>query len=159
MNRPLALQNGAIAELPPGSLLECLCQGEGVELENRTPFTIPYLSPVIVGYGAGAGGMVLAQANSAALCLCVAIVTKDCLPGRTAVAQFAGILEGTAPHWESIAQSPSGLLAGRSYWLSSTTAGKITDSPPTAQGEYLVEIGRALSPTRLFLSPQFPIGL
>lgn len=78
--------------------------------------------------------------------------------GGTTRVQFAGPLTLTLAQWSAILGSslgpgPSvnaGLEPHTEYYLS-TTAGQITDTPPSTPGEFVVPVGRALSAQTLLI--------
>ena len=50
----------------------------------------------------------------------------------------------------------SGLTRGSDYYLSGSSAGGITTTPPNASGQYLVRVGRASSTTQLIVKIEAP---
>lgn len=62
-----------------------------------------------------------------------------------------GILKATTTQWDAVAGTTGGLTAGTYYFLSPTTAGNITSTPPTTAGQYNVCLGVAISTTELKL--------
>ena len=52
-----------------------------------------------------------------------------------------------------------GLTAGDSYYLSSSTAGEVTNTAPTTSGEYVVPLGIALSTTEMAINIQVRVLL
>jgi hypothetical protein len=159
MTRPLILVNAVPTPLPADRTLDALCKGLGLELVNNGALTLPQLSPVAAGYGGGVGGMVLARASSHATTFCCGILLEDTPPFASGIIQQTGIVEGTEAFWSVIANSLHGLISGETYWLSPAIAGRITSTPPNHFGDYVVKIGRALSPTLLLLDITPPIGL
>jgi hypothetical protein len=51
----------------------------------------------------------------------------------------------------------SGLTRGSDYYLSGTSAGGVTTTPPSGSGKYLVRIGRASSTTQLIVKIEAPM--
>ena len=51
----------------------------------------------------------------------------------------------------------SGLTRGSDYYLSDSSSGGITTTPPTASGNYLVRVGTASSTTQLIVKIEAPI--
>ena len=54
--------------------------------------------------------------------------------------------------------SSSGLTTGSNYYLSATTSGSITATPPSGSGKYLVRVGRASSTAQLIVKIEAPMG-
>jgi hypothetical protein len=71
----------------------------------------------------------------------------------------SGILVATTAQWDAVAGTTGGLVAGTYYFLSPTTAGKLTSTPPTTVGQVNVLVGIALSTTELELELTAPILL
>ena len=51
----------------------------------------------------------------------------------------------------------SGLTVGADYYLSDSSAGGITTTPPTGSGKYLVRVGRASSTSQLIVKLEAPM--
>ena len=51
----------------------------------------------------------------------------------------------------------SGLTVGADYYLSNSSSGGITTTPPSGSGEYLVRVGRASSTTQLIVKIEAPM--
>ena len=51
----------------------------------------------------------------------------------------------------------SGLTVGADYYLSDSSAGGITTTPPTGSGKYLVRIGKASSTSQLIVKLEAPM--
>ena len=112
-----------------------------------------------VVFSSGADAVNKAQAN--------AIGTKDVLGlALTAVAAAAsgivqtnGIVALTTAQWDAIAGTTGGLTFNTRYFLSPAQPGLMTATVPTTVGQYVAEIGRALSTTELRVEPTTPILL
>ena len=52
----------------------------------------------------------------------------------------------------------SGLTVAADYYLSDSSAGGITTTPPTGSGKYLVRVGRASSTSQLIVKIEAPMG-
>lgn len=61
-------------------------------------------------------------------------------------------------HFDGTNTQLSGLTPGAVYYLA-TTAGQITDTPPSGSGNVVQRVGRALSATELSFEPGQPITL
>jgi len=64
-----------------------------------------------------------------------------------------------AVYFESINNQLAGLTLGQTYWLSDTTAGAVTSTPPADPTEIVQELGVAVSATELAVEIGKPILL
>ena len=72
--------------------------------------------------------------------------------------KMEGLLELT--DWTNATENgASTLSAGSFYYLSSSNPGKITTTPPSGAGNFVVQVGFAQSTTKLNLQIQPPIKL
>ena len=82
-------------------------------------------------------------------------------PGKAAdgfvIAAVSSGATGTA-YFEGTNTQLSGLTPGAPYYLS-TTAGGVTTTPPSATGQVVQYVGKALSATELSFEPAQPINL
>jgi len=88
-----------------------------------------------------------ARANAAGTVEVVGLSAAAVGSGATGPVKTNGVLTLTDAEWQARNEGGSSLVAGTVYYLSIATAGKITTTPPTGVGEYLVKIGTALSVT------------
>jgi hypothetical protein len=83
-----------------------------------------------------------ALATTATLSNAVGIAITTAASGAPVTVQITGVVE--SPGW--------GLTAPGIYYLSTTTPGGITLTAPTTVGQYVVQIGKALSADKLALN-------
>ncbi len=97
-------------------------------------------------YITAAGHAELAQANGAGTVGAVGLAAENADAG----ASLQYLTEGkiTRTDWTSVAGTAT-LSAGARYYLSATTAGRITVTAPTTVGQYVLKVGRAISTTVL----------
>jgi hypothetical protein len=70
----------------------------------------------------------------------------------------AGELTLTTAEWDAIVTGESGgLTTGSYYYLSGATAGFLTTEPPVPDGQWVLKIGLALSPTTMLVQIGTPI--
>jgi hypothetical protein len=62
---------------------------------------------------------------------------------------ISGVLSATTAQWDAVAGTTGGLTAGTLYYLSSATSGQMTATAPSTTGQYVVQMGIALSTTEL----------
>lgn len=138
----------------------CLCIAEEVGGgSEESMYTAETDSPVVVGtpvYLTGAGHIELARANAAGTAPVIGVANE----AASTSAQAEYITEGkvTKTDWSAVAGTTT-LTVGATYYLSPTTAGRITSTAPIAVGEYVVKVGRATSPLVLDLEIESPIKL
>jgi hypothetical protein len=123
-------------------------------LTNDNAGTIVIGQPVYVKSN---GNIDLAQADDANTAQVIGLVFDDAIPstGLGAVA-VGGALTATTAEWDIVAGTTGGLTPGAIYYLS--VAGKLTETPPSSIGEYVTQVGYAISPTVLIIEIE-PISL
>jgi hypothetical protein len=62
-----------------------------------------------------------------------------------------GVLEGTTGDWDTVTGGTGGLVAGDVYWLDPDNLGRITNTAPTTDGDYVVPLGEAVSTTEFII--------
>jgi hypothetical protein len=105
-----------------------------------------------VCYISAGNTMRLAQANALATSNVEALVYAASI-ANGASGQFAtdGLLTATTGEWDAITGQTGGLTPGATYFLSAATAGGLTVTAPTTQGQCVVQIGTAHSATDLMI--------
>jgi hypothetical protein len=68
-------------------------------------------------------------------------------------------LTATTGEWDTVTGGSGGLTAGAQYYLSDTTAGRLTTTPPSTTGRYVVNVGRALSTTVMLINQNQIVAL
>jgi len=129
-----------------------------------TPETIDYHSAeadstIIIGnplYLTGAGHVNSARANAAGTTQVVGLSITDTSPTFTCNYLTEGRIERS--DWTDITGVAT-LSAGVTYFLDPSIAGRITSTAPTAAGQYVVRIGRAVNTTTLDIEIELPILL
>lgn len=100
-----------------------------------------------------------AQANAAGTKDVFGLATTAINSAATGVVQANGILTLTTGQWDAVAGTTGGLTANTVYFLSSATAGLLTSTPPSTVGQYVCEVGIAVSTTDLLIGTRSPILL
>lgn len=138
----------------------CVCIPEVVE-SGSTDNVYSAESDATVALGAplyltGAGHVDLAQANASGTTQVVGLANE----AGTPTVSVDYITEGkiTKSDWSGVAGTAT-LTVGAIYYLSATTAGRITTTAPTTGGQYVVKVGRATSATVLDVEIESPIRL
>lgn len=150
--RPLVLNSGEIQQIRSPDLLidpydepydhNQLCTiSQTVAIGNACCFVGGLFS------GLPVTDLAKADASTTAFAVCLAAMSMSLGAGTSAIFQFYGIMSGL-----------SGLSVGP-YFLSATTAGAMTPTPPSTAGQYIVKLGFAISSTKFFINIQRPILL
>jgi hypothetical protein len=79
--------------------------------------------------------------------------------GATGPVRSGGVLAATTAQWDAVAGTTGGMARGTYYYLDPATAGKLTATAPSTAGQFVVEVGLALSTTELLIRPRPPILL
>lgn len=104
-----------------------------------------------VVYAPAAGSVKLATANAAGTKDAIGLVAATSIASAVAgPVATSGVVTATATQWDAVTGQTGGLTFGARYYLSNTTAGALTTSPPTSG--YVVQVGIALSTTKLSLN-------
>lgn len=131
-------------------------------LANANVASIPPGSPV---YCSAPGSIDLAKADATAECLGLAWLPSPTSPpvaippGSAGLAQEVDSLLLTTDQWDTVTGGSGGLTPRTRYYVSATTAGKLTAVAPSSSGQFMVSVGTALTTTLMRLRVQPPIGL
>lgn len=144
VKKPLVITNGQIEQLQSG---DSIASPELISMTNANAGSMVIGNPVFCSV---AGSVDKARANTAnasnviGFCADVSVST-----GNPAAIQLDGVLAATTGQWDAVAGTSGGLAAGTIYYLSESTAGAITSTAPSTTGQYVVELGIAISTTEL----------
>lgn len=158
LRKPLVIISGQVQQLSSSDTLDAV-----VSEVDIVALTNANASAAVIGtpaYVSAAGSFNLARANASGTVEVLGLVKDTSVAAAASGSiQTDGILTATTAQWDIITGGTGGLTAGSVYFLSSTTAGKLTLTAPTSSGEYVTRIGRALSTTQLDISISPPILL
>lgn len=110
-------------------------------------------------YTSGADAVNKAQANASGTKDVLGLATAAISSSASGTIQTNGIVALTTTQWDAVAGTTGGLAPNAIYFLDPATAGKITATPPTTAGQYVCEVGRALSTTEFLIDIRSPILL
>jgi hypothetical protein len=145
LRKPLVQVAGQIQQLQAGDSLDI--EAETINQTNDEAGAIVVGTPV---YSDAADGVKKAQANASATKDVLGLVAAVSIAnGASGAIALDGILVATTAQWDVVAGTTGGLTFKTRYYLDPATAGKITATPPSTVGQYIVEIGIALSTTEL----------
>lgn len=155
IKKPLVLgSNGEIEQLQPG---DSIVAGSTTQSFSATNSNTGAITIGQVVYVDGAGSVNLAKADNETTAKAIGLVEDASIATLdTGMILTDGTL--TSSDWTSVTGSAI-LTPGSVYFLSDTTAGQITTTPPTLSGSFVVRIGTAISTTTLEVSISRPIKL
>ncbi len=156
--KALVMNNGKIEQIQVGDTLDAAVS----EVDIAT-LTNNNVGAIVIGnvvYTDAAGGVDKAQADSISTAEIVGLV-RDASIGAAASGEIQtdGVLVATTVQWDAVADTTGGLTAGAVYYLSPTLAGELTSTAPTAVGQVVIRIGKAISTTDLEISISEPVLL
>lgn len=97
-----------------------------------------------------------AQANTAPRARAIGLTATPSTAGEPVRTQFCGPLDLTADQWDQVTDDTGGLVAGATYFLSSATPGKLTRTPPSTPGTFVVKLGVGLGPRSMMVQVSAP---
>lgn len=144
IKKPLVLTNGQIEQLQTGDTLQ---NAESLQLTNGNAGSLVIGSPVYISAN---DTVDKAQANAVGTVNVIGLVSDTSIStGVVGGVQTDGVLAATTGQWDAVAGTTGGLTKDVTYFLDDTTAGKITSTPPTIAGKFVIKIGIAISTTEL----------
>lgn len=153
VKKPIVITNGQLERLQPGDRLDL---GNTTTRNNNSGGAIVIGQPVyITGTNAD-----LAQANAQST-IRVAGLVLDTSVAAASPAEILtdGILTATTTEWDAVTGETGGLTAGADYFLDPANPGQLTQTAPSAAGEFVVRVGHALSTTEFEIEVQQPVKL
>lgn len=137
-------------------LTEALASETGTTLTNNNAGAIVIGTPV---YNDGTG-VDKAKADASDTSIVLGLVGDTSIASAASGSvQFIGVLDATTAQWDAVTGESGGLAAGSVYYLDAGTAGRLTTTAPIDVGEYVTEIGEAVSATKMKLAIKRPIEL
>lgn len=157
-HRPLVYIAGKTYRLPAGDTLDApASEVDVVSLTNAAATALVIGTPV---YVSGANACQPARANASGTADVIGFIRDGSVAAAgSATVQTDGILTATTAEWDAVAGTTGGLTPNADYYLSSTTAGKITSTSPDSTGTISVRVGKAIAPTILEISIRSPVYL
>jgi hypothetical protein len=155
IRKPLVINAGQVEQLQAGDTLD--------DRSSQISQTNDEAGAIVIGnavYNDANDGVKKAQSNAAGTKNVLGLVSDVTVAtGQPAAIITAGVLSATTAQWDTVAGTSGGLTRDTIYYLDPATAGKITATAPTTVGQYVVEIGKALSTTELNIRIQKDILL
>lgn len=147
IQKPLVIISGQIQQIPAGDTLSAgAVEVDVIAKLNANVGAIVIGTPV---YPSSATAVDKAGAGAVGTKKVLGLVQSSSITsGASGFIQTDGILTATTGQWDAVAGTTGGLAVGATYYLSAT-AGLLTATAPSASGNYVCEVGIALSPTEL----------
>jgi hypothetical protein len=153
LKKPLVIEAGQISQLQAGDVLDAAVAGG-----DRVNQTNDEATPIVIGmavYNDANDGVKKAQANAASTQRLLGLVAQTSIAAAaTGTIILNGVLSATTAQWDAVTGDVGGLGFGTHYYLSPATAGFLTSTAPTVVGQYVLQVGRALSTTELMVEIQ-----
>jgi hypothetical protein len=159
LRKPLVLVAGQLQQLQAGDTLDApQSGGDQMVLTNGEAGVVVIGAPV---YMFGNDSFKKAQANASATKDVIGLVAKSpsIAGSATGPVTVGGPLTATTAEWDAVAGTTGGLTANTRYYLDPATSAKITATAPSTAGQYVVEVGLALSTTELKVDIKQPVLL
>ena len=158
LRKPLVLNSGQIQQLQSTDTLSAPQSGGDVVIQtNDEASPIVICTPV---YNDADDGVKKAKADAIGTKSAIGLVYDSSITnGVSGAIQVNGIVSATTGQWDAVFGTTGGLAFGTRYYLSAATAGLGTSTAPSAVGQYVLELGIAISTTELLLTMNQPILL
>ncbi len=151
IRKPLVIVGGQIEQLQSGDTLQ--------EVEQLQLTADAALIAAQVVYASAADHVNKAKADSATTAKPIGLTTGAISNGAVGGVQSDGVLTLTTAEWDAAFGTTGGLTFNTPYFLSAGTAGLGTATAPSTVGQYVVQLGIALSTTELKIAIQQSILL
>ena len=143
---PMSLYSGVPKQLQPGDSISVPITGVNeIPQTNDESGSIVICTPV---YNDVADGVKKAKADAIGTTKVLGLVSDTTISasasGNIAI---SGVLTATTAQWDAVFGTTGGLAAGTVYYLSAATAGLATVTSPTANPQYSIALGIAISTT------------
>jgi len=153
IKKPIVLTNGQLEQLQTGDSIDL---GNTLTKDNNSGGALAIGTPV---YFTGTDAEP-AQANAQGT-IRVGGFVADVSIADTASGLILvdGKLTATTGQWDAVTGETGGLTPGADYFLDAATAGMMTQTAPSANPNFVVRLGHALSATEFEIEVQQPIKL
>lgn len=145
---PLVLNAGRIQQLQSGDTLNATV-AENNTITLTADATLAAGAPV---YASAADHVNKAKADASGTVRVLGLATAAITSGATGGIQTSGIVTLTTSQWDAICGTTGGLTYNVTYYLSAGTAGLLTSTAPSTVGQYVKEVGIAISTTELLIT-------
>lgn len=143
--KPLVCVNGEIEQLQTG---DSIMQEEDASLTADATLVAGQIV-----YTSAADHVNKAKADASGTAIVLGLANAAIASGAAGPVQTGGIITLTTAQWDVVAGTTGGLVFNTPYFLSATTPGLMSATAPSAVGQFVVELGVAISTT------EFQIGV
>lgn len=150
LKKPLVVTNGQVEQLQTGDRLDL-----ARSVTKTANGALPVATPVYVN----GGNATPAQADAQNRVRVAGLVVEAAADTDPVEVQTDGIFVATTVQWDAVTGQTGGLTEGEAYYLDAVTAGKLTTTAPTADGDFVAPVGTALSATEMDIEIGAPIKL
>lgn len=159
LRSPLVLVDGRVSQIPAGDTLSAVVsEVDAFNLTNGNAAAAAICTPVYLNGVADTFNLARADASGTADVFALVSATSIAAAASGAV-QTDGFFTATTAQWDAITGQTGGLTPGAAYFLSAATAGRLTTTAPTATGQFVCYVGRAISGTVFEISLDRAIAL
>ena len=152
--KPLVLSSGQMEQLQSG---DYIASGDLPQLTNNNAGAIVIGTPV---YAVANDAVDKAKGDAVGTANVIGLVAETTIAAAgTGGIQGDGVLAATTVQWDAVAGTSGGLTKDVIYYLSAATAGILTSTAPSSAGQYVVQVGIAISTTEMKITIQRRIKL
>lgn len=90
-----------------------------------------------------------ARANNATTTRVFGLLAQDIAQAASGIVQVFGVMAASTADWDAVTGQTGGLTPGVYYYCSADTAGKLTVTPPSTEGQYVARVGWGVSSTEM----------
>jgi hypothetical protein len=149
---PLVIVNGKVQQLQAGDQITANTAYTQIrERTNANGSTINIGEPVYMTAVADNVNLARANAENTSQVYGLVYSTSISASGTGSIA-IDGPVVATTGQWDSVTGQTGGLTAGSTYYLSPTTAGRLTTTAPTTVGQTVCKVGVGVSTTEMELN-------
>ncbi len=155
LRKALVVNGGQIQQLQSGDTLDVQADVVGVQNDNASP--APIGTPL---YTKAGGTQDFARANASGTSIVTGLVIDASISsGGTGYVKVSGVMSATTGQWDAVTGGSGGLTPGSIYYLDPSTAGKLTSTAPSTTGQFVCEVGEAISTTDFVIRINKIVGL
>jgi hypothetical protein len=142
--------------LPPSNVLAANTYNPKIGTTTAHPGGFPPGTPVVQSLLVD-GVVIPGQASDVDTSSLTGLAIMPGVAGDHGLVQFQGVMNLSTSQWDVATGGSGGLTRGIRYYLSATTEGGITATPPSDPGTFVVQVGVALSSQDLLVQICAPV--
>lgn len=144
LKKPLVLNGGQVEQLQSADYISSV---DLPQLINGNAGSIVIGAPV---YSSANDTVDKAKADAVGTANVIGLVADTSIAAAgTGGIQMDGVLAATTGQWDAVAGTTGGLTKDVIYYLSAATAGILTSTAPSVAGQYVLQVGIAISTTEM----------